>query len=74
VCLAQVELVGSVSGETQNGPVDIAQIERTSDGLRIVDLFGNVTELDGEIQSIDFMTSVVTVGKRHSAERPDPQS
>ena len=67
MCLAQVELIGDTSGEMGSGLSDVAWIERTPEGLRIVDLFGNVTELDAEIQSIDFMESVVCLETRSRA-------
>jgi len=63
VCLAQVKFVGEEEPRS-DALSDVAQIERTPGGLRVVDLFGNVTELEAEIRSIDFMNSVVSVESR----------
>ncbi|RLC63384.1 MAG: hypothetical protein DRI48_08525 [Chloroflexi bacterium] len=66
MCLARIEF----AGEEEQGPDvfgDVARIERTAGGLRIIDLFGNTAELDAEILSVDFMESVVTVEKRATA-------
>jgi len=64
VCLARVDFVGEKTDEPEDNLTDVAWIEPTPAGLRLTDLFGNVTELEAEIQSIDFMESVVTVERR----------
>jgi len=61
MCLARVEFVGDEEKQRPDVLSDVAQIERTPGGLRVIDLFGNVTELQAEIRSIDFMSSVVNV-------------
>ena len=64
MCLARVEFVGDETNETRDSRTDVARIERTSTGLRVTDLSGNVTELEAEIRSIDFMESVVILQRR----------
>jgi len=64
VCLARVDFVGEETIERGGNLAELVRIERTPEGLRLTDLFGNVTELEAEIQSIDFMESVVTVERR----------
>jgi len=64
MCLARVRFAGDERQEIPDGLTDVAGIERTPAGLRVTDLFGNVTELEAEIRSIDFMESVVSVEKR----------
>lgn len=59
MCLARVELLGDVADQPQGSLSDIARIECTPEGLRLTDLVGVVTELDAEIQSIDFIDSTV---------------
>lgn len=61
MCLARVEFVGDEEEQRPDALSDVAQIERTSGGLRVTDLFGNITELEAEIRSIDFIGSVVSV-------------
>ena len=61
MCLARVEFATDETEQTRDGLTDIAWIERTSAGLQVIDLFGNVTELEADIRSIDFMSSVVRV-------------
>jgi len=60
MCLARVEFVGE-EDRNRDALSEVAQIERTPEGLRITDLFGNSTEVEVEIRSIDFMSSVVRV-------------
>ena len=67
MCLAQVEFVDDQEKHRVDSLSDVARIERTPAGLRVVDLFGNVTELAAEIQSVDFMSSVVSVQERVSS-------
>ncbi|GEM_PF-2533554 len=64
MCLARVDFVGEETIERDGSLAELALIERTPAGLRLTDLFGNVTELQAEIQSIDFMESVVSVKRR----------
>jgi len=61
MCLARVDFVGEKTDEPKNNLTDVAWIERMPAGLRVTDLSGNVTELDAEIRSIDFMESMVSV-------------
>lgn len=67
MCLAQVEFVGDEKEQKPDVLTDVAQVERTPAGLRIIDLLGNVTELEAEIRSIDFISSVVSVEQRARA-------
>lgn len=64
MCLARVDFVGEEMDEGGDNLTDVAWIERAPAGLRVTDLYGNVTELDAEIRSIDLMESVVTVERR----------
>jgi len=64
VCLARVDFVGEETVERGGNLAELVRIERTPAGLRLTDLFGNVTELEAEIQSIDFMESVVSLKRR----------
>ena len=64
MCLAHVHVVGDEEERKPAALNDVALIERTSGGLRVTDLFGNVTELEAEIRSIDFMSSLVRVEER----------
>ncbi len=64
MCLARVRFVGDEEDESPDVLSDVAWIERTPAGLRVADLSGNVTDLDAEIRSIDFMSSVVQVEER----------
>jgi len=64
MCLARVDFVGEKTDEPEDNLTDVTWIERTPAGLRVTDLSGNVTELDVEIRSIDFMESVVSVERR----------
>lgn len=61
MCLPRVDFVGEKTDEPRDNLTDVAWIERTPAGLRVTDLSGNVTELDAEIRTIDFMDSVVSV-------------
>lgn len=61
MCLARVEFVGDKESKGPEALVDVARIDRTPSGLRIVDLLGKVQELPGDIRSIDFIDSVVRV-------------
>ena len=64
MCLARVHYVGD-NGHAENDAItDVARIDRTPEGLRVTGLVGVVRELDGEIRSIDFLESVVSVEKR----------
>ncbi len=67
MCLAHVEFVGDEEKQKPDALSDVAQIERTPGGLRVTDLFGNITELEAEIRSIDFIGSVVSVEERPSS-------
>jgi len=64
MCLARVRFVGDEQGESPDVLNDVAWIERTPAGLQVADLSGNVTNLDADIRSIDFMSSVVSVENR----------
>lgn len=65
MCLARVELLGDETAEPRGRLCDIARIERTPEGLRLTDLVGVVTELDAEILSVDFMSSIVSLDCRN---------
>ena len=67
MCLARVETIGKEEGPGQGLLKDVAHIERTPTGLRVTDLVGNVTELEAEIRSIDFVDSVVAVERREDS-------
>ena len=69
MCLARVDFIGENADGSGDHLEEVAWMERTPTGLRVTDLMGNVAELDGEIRSIDFMESVVTVERR-----PDPHA
>lgn len=64
MCLARLDFVGKKTGRPEDNLTDVTWIERTPAGLRVTDLSGNVTELDAEIRSIDFMESVVSIERR----------
>lgn len=64
MCLAQVEFVGYDEEQSPKALSDVARIERTPAGLHVTDLVGHVTQLEAEIQSVDFMESVVHVERR----------
>ena len=61
MCLARVEFIGDRENTDRQHLVDVAQIDLTPSGLKVVDLTGNVRQLAGEIQSIDFIESVVRI-------------
>ncbi|KPK50878.1 MAG: hypothetical protein AMK72_01115 [Planctomycetes bacterium SM23_25] len=61
MCLARVEFIGDRESTDRQHLVDVAQIDLTPSGLKVVDLTGNVRQLAGEIQSIDFIESVVRI-------------
>ncbi|MFW6164005.1 MAG: CooT family nickel-binding protein [Planctomycetota bacterium] len=71
MCLARVELLGGQTEEARGGLTDIARIERTPEGLRLTDLVGMVTELDADIQSINFIDSTVTLDCRNRPPTTD---
>ena len=66
MCLAQIEFVSDGTDKKRDSLTDIAWVERTPAGLKVVDLSGNITELAAEIRSIDFVESVVNVERRAS--------
>jgi len=69
MCLARVEFISDTENEGRQPLVDVARIDLTPSGLKVVDLTGNVRQLAGEIQSIDFIESVVRIeGSRESVE------
>lgn len=70
MCLARVEFVGE---ENQRDPElieDVALIQLIPEGLEVTDLLGGVRILEGRIQKIDFMESVVCVGQQEAASAP----
>jgi len=69
MCLAQVQFAGDEEEQSTDVLSDIAHVGRMPGGLRVVDLPGNVTELDADIRSIDFMRSLVNVEKRMPSAR-----
>ena len=69
MCLARVEFIGDRENKDRQPLVDVARIDLTPSGLKVVDLTGNVRQLAGEIQSIDFIDSVVRIeGSKESVE------
>jgi len=70
VCLARIDFAGDKTAGAPDELTEVALIERTPTGLRVSDLFGNVTALEAEINSINFIDSVVTVARR--TESPTP--
>ena len=69
MCLARVEFVGEENDRTPVTIEDVAHIDRTPDGLEVTNLLGAITKLEGEIQSIDFMESLVSIKKSNSTGR-----
>jgi predicted RNA-binding protein len=63
MCLARVEFVGEEQDRAPDTIEDVAHIDRTPEGLEVTNLVGAVTKLEGEIQSIDFMESLVSIKK-----------
>jgi len=69
MCLARVEFINDTENEGRQALVDVAWIDLTPSGLKVVDLTGNVRQVAGEIQSIDFIESVVRIeGSKESIE------
>lgn len=69
MCLARVEFVGRAEqGQTQDSIPDVVRIDRTERGWRLTDLVGVATDVEGEVRSIDFMESRVSI------ERPANRS
>jgi predicted RNA-binding protein len=66
MCLARVQFVNEEKDQARDAIEDVAIIERTPDGLEVTNLLGAVTKLEGEIQSIDFMESLVSIKKTGS--------
>lgn len=66
MCLARVQLVGEENDRATDVIEDVAHIELTPEGLMVTNLVGSVTKLEGEIQSIDFMESLVSIKKSNS--------
>ena len=63
MCLARVQFVDEGDDRTRDAIEDVALIDRTPDGLEVTNLLGAITKLEGEIQSIDFMESLVSIKK-----------
>jgi len=61
MCLARVEFITGSENKDRQPLIDVAWIELTPSGLRVVDLTGTVKQLAGDIRSIDFIESVVRV-------------
>ena len=61
MCLARVEFIGDRENKGRQPLIDVARIDLTPSGIKVTELTGNVAELAGEIESIDFMDSVVTI-------------
>jgi predicted RNA-binding protein len=66
MCLARVEFVGKEQDRAPVAIEDVAHIDRTPEGLMVTDLVGSMVKLEGEIQSIDFMESLVSIKKPSS--------
>ena len=63
MCLARVEYVCEEKHRAPYIIEDVAHIDRTPEGLLVTDLVGSVLKLEREIQSIDFMESLVSIAK-----------
>ena len=61
MCLARVEFITGRESKDRQPLIDVARIDLTPSGLRVVDLTGTVKQLAGDIRSIDFIESVVRV-------------
>jgi len=59
MCLARVEFITGSENKDRQPLIDMARIDLTPSGLRVVDLAGTVKQLAGDIRSIDFIESVV---------------
>jgi predicted RNA-binding protein len=66
MCLARVQFVGEDDDRTPDVIEDVAHIEITPEGLVVTNLVGSVVKAEGEIQSIDFMESLVNIKKSSS--------
>ena len=64
MCLARVRFIDRGEHEGQDVLTEVARIERAGTGLRLTDLVGVTTHVEGEICSIDFLESVVRIEKR----------
>jgi len=72
MCLARIEFVGDRQDKGREALTDVARIDRTPSGLRVVGLMGTVEELRGDIRSIDFIESVVRVEDREGLSGSGP--
>jgi len=61
MCLARVQFVDDDGNLAPDAIEDVAYIELAPKGVTVTDLVGSVVELAGEIQSIDFMESRVSL-------------
>jgi len=61
MCLARIEFLDD---EAARPLVDIVRIEPTPTGLNVTALTGKVEQVPGEIQSVDFIESVVWIRRR----------
>ena len=61
MCLARVEFITGRESKDRQPLIDVARIDLTPSGLRVVDLTGTVKQLAGDIRSIDFIETVVRV-------------
>jgi predicted RNA-binding protein len=63
MCLARVRYVEEGEERARGAIEDVARIDITPEGLKVTNLVGSVIWLAGDIQSIDFMDSLVVVEK-----------
>jgi predicted RNA-binding protein len=61
MCLARIEFVGEGQNKHREPLADVARIDPMPSGFTVTDLMGTVSRIAGEIQSIDFMRSVVRI-------------
>jgi len=67
MCLARVQFVGEEKNQAQDSTPEVARIEIAGKGLKLTDLWGEVTEFDGEVRSVDFVHSIINIKKRKAA-------
>ena len=61
MCLARVEFIGDKENGARQPLIDVARIDLAASHVRAIDLTGTVSEFVGDVQSIDFIDSVVRI-------------
>jgi len=61
MCLARVEFITGSESIDRQPLIDVARIDLTPSGFKVTDLMGTVAEFAGEMESIDFIDSVVRI-------------